>query len=405
MFQDIVLTHPSFLAAAMKASRPTLVLPNKSSSSPPQVTTITMDPIDPDRISQLSRRKLRGSASDKDNHNLRRLVLIQNSLVSISPIASPSRASPEHDEYVACSTDDELKSDRRFGEIGSGPPGSSIDDNDNDDDGFGYVFPDPSLWSGNGSGSGSSSSSSEDDDEDDEDAELVVVGESDWLDAVLSELDDEHDDEPQPISFHSPYSLRYQSHGSTRVPLPITPYHLPPSSESEDDPDHPPNFDDHDHDHDEGSSIYSDESLSEPATPLSHSLLRAAAAVASSNSNNTSNSIIKGGSIQTQPQRINVVSHSRHDFAHSSLADDEASPEDESPLSAGILPEIVVRESLKNTSYHRGGREGIAVTSSPSLSHHHHPQLQLQQHHQQQQNQNQNDYFSCHYFRGSYDSF
>lgn len=366
-----------------------------------------MDPIDPDRISQLSRRKLRGTASDKDN--LRRLVLIQNSLVSISPIASPSRSCPGPADQFA--VDDSLKSDDpRFGEIGSGLPCSSSEDDEDDDEedyGFGYVFPDPSLWVGSASGSSTStSSSSEDEDEEDEDPELVLVGESDWLDSIISELDDEQEYEEEeeeapstsfPMSFHSPYSLRYQSHGPARVPLPsITPYesdHLPISSEeSEDDPDAPPNFD-----QDEGSSVYSDESLSELATPLSHSLLRAAAAAPTVAPSSSSPSSSLSG------QRISVVSHSRHNFARTSLglADDEASPEDDSPLSAAVLPEIVVnatsvRDALKNASYRRAD-----VTSSS-------PEQQMQQAPQQlrpQHQHNPNDYFSCHYFRGSYDSF
>lgn len=409
----------------MKATRPTLVLPNKSTSSPPQVTTEIMDSIDPDRISQLSRRKLRGSASEKDN--LRRIVLIQNSLVSISPIASPSRSYPEPDELliVACSNSDDsgiVKSDRRFGETGSTTPASSNNNTASlsswlpyDEDGYGYVFPDPSIW-GSGSSTSDNSDANEEEIVDEDDDELVLVGESDWLDAVLSDLgdEDEYDEESHAqeeecysSSFHSPYSVRYQSHSPARVPLPLPPSLPLPSyerlqtspSDFDDDADALPTLD-----HDEGSSVYSDESLSELATPVSHSSLLCSAVGSSgsslSNIDNNHHSTTRGVSIQTQ--RINVVPHSRHTEFPQSQADEDASPpEADSPLSADVSSIII------KSAHHHQNRSGAKDETSSPLSHfrqhHHHYHLFSQR--QQHQQHFRPDYFSCHYSRGSSDSF
>lgn len=109
-----------------------------------------MEPsIDPVR---LSRRKLRCSTCDerRDTYSLRKAVLIQNSIVtakSIPSLPSEEDQPPCHEAQAAV---------------------------DDDEDGLGFIFPDMSSWG------------SHDDDSDEED-----LDESDWLDAVLSDLDDD----------------------------------------------------------------------------------------------------------------------------------------------------------------------------------------------------------------------
>lgn len=251
-----------------------------------------MEAVNPALIEQLSRRKLRGSAHDeqrRDKPNLRRLVLIQNSLVSISPCPSPSRTSPGPEDGCDCHNDAN-QANPTHGDYHHSTP-TSIDSEDilYDDDGFGYIFPDLSLYN------------DEDTDDEDEDDDFVghshTEAESDWLDAVLSDLDDE-DEMVESHQLASPSAARSSSssipirmihtpYGSgPRYPLPrptldSLPSTSPPSPDVEIDAEEdiedpaasfddalPPYFDS-----DDRSSIYSDES-SEPSTPLSHSLLR-----------------------------------------------------------------------------------------------------------------------------------
>lgn len=257
-----------------------------------------MEPIDPALISQLSRRKLRGSSCDerRDKHNLRRLVLIQNSLVSISPNPSPLRTSPGPDLYEDATLNQHTHNDepRRSHPVST----SGSIPYDEDDDGFGYIFPDLSLYNEN---IGDRNDEEEEDDYG-HSSTANADAESDWLDAVLSDLDDDDDEHAELVEQHhklpsssspAPPSVAPSSsipirmihtsgYGSTpRYPLPRPQMQLdalpssisPPSADADVDGDVdesnaaladdglPPYFDP-----DDRSSIYSDES-SEPSTP------------------------------------------------------------------------------------------------------------------------------------------
>lgn len=352
-------TSQSFQVSAMKSSCPSLLIQPKTASSPPQLTT--MEPVNTEIISQLSRRKLRGSPTDsesrKDKHNLRRLVLIQNSLVSISPCPSPSRSSPSTSQCLefGCSEQADNHSPANGAHDDSSSSSGVI--NAYDDDGFGYVFPEMSLWT---------------DSEEDEDEELMygtsslnMDAESDWLDAVLSDLDD-----PEPNPYHSQQQQQqqhdddeyesalasnsqsypliqppYASGLPPRYPLPRPSMHLElsPSHSDSDGPSSPPDssplhpytsaslLDDFSQlphlDADDGrSSIYSDsDESSEPATPLSHSLLRtglppfsvathssSAAGPSSSSSSQFSNSTPAAAAHSQHPHNLKRHSHHHH---------------------------------------------------------------------------------------------
>lgn len=302
--------------------KPSSLLPQpKTSTSPPQLTTHSseMDVVDPQRISQLSRRKLRGGPAEgsdtrKDRHNLRRLVLIQNSLVSISPCPSPSSsrgpssstldlalslesASSPADECSGCVV---VNDEFAAGPSSSSSPAASAQ-YEYEDDGFGYVFPEMSIY-----GHGQSDDDDEDEDADDEygNSSFNADAESDWFEAVLADLDDES---AQPSNEDDEYIDEQDSVlvplgvGGPRYPLPRPQLQildgelpLPSSSASSPGEDGAATPDEAAADHelaldssdeaidplpyldadDANSSTYSDsDESSEPATPLSHSLL------------------------------------------------------------------------------------------------------------------------------------
>lgn len=297
--------------------KPSSLLPQpKTSTSPPQLTTQSdMDVVDPQHIHQLSRRKLRGGPAEgsdarRDKHNLRRLVLIQNSLVSISPCPSPSssRGPSSSTLDLAMSLDSSTPASDCSGcvvvhdEFAAGPSSSASSPTasallDEEDDGFGYVFPEMSLYG----------QSDEDEDADDEygNSSFNADAESDWFEAVLADLDDEpaqpsnEDDEYNEVedSVHMPLGV-----GGPRYPLPRPQMQildgelaLPSAAASsptlneaatpdeEASADHELALDSSDEAidplpyldaDDANSSTYSDsDESSEPATPLSHSLL------------------------------------------------------------------------------------------------------------------------------------
>ncbi|KAF9521067.1 hypothetical protein BS47DRAFT_1357017 [Hydnum rufescens UP504] len=224
---------------------------SKNSASPPQ---LTMEPIDPARISQMSRRKLRFGSCDerRDTYNLRRLVLIQNSLVSAnSCVSSPStsRTPPQQ-----CAKGLRPPHNAR-------PLEGDTDDDDDDEYGFGFVFPDISSW--------------------DERTAEAEVDEADWLDAVLSDLDDdsttttddcEQTSPPPPAHVH--IQKPFFPHNTTLLLTSIFPPHVPLSQSNANDAtpscyssvcDGLPYFDVDDTSDSEDSS--------EPSTPLSASIL------------------------------------------------------------------------------------------------------------------------------------
>jgi hypothetical protein len=337
-----------------------------------------MDPVDPAIISQLSRRKLRGSPCDerRDRNNLRRLVLIQNSLVSISPCASPSRSSPGGE----CECEDATREERqRYAASTSTAAPAVVEDSYLDDDGFGYIFPDLSLYN------------EDDDDEDDSEEEDYGVSsnttdaESDWLEAVLSDLGDEPavvvepprnlERPSSPIPIHTAY-------GGPRYPLPRPPLELdlpsasPPSHDAEEespsalDDGLPPYFD-----ADDRSSIYSDES-SEPATPFSHSLLRSGLPEPVSSEGDSDDN-------------VGVVTHHRHySLAHSGLGDDVENRDSRAAVVVMPITSAVAADDRSAVTLFKNGQ-----------------QLEREQQ-QQQQQQLPHDYFLCHHFsRRPYDTF
>lgn len=349
-----------------------------------------MEPVDPAIISQLSRRKLRGSPCDerRDRNNLRRLVLIQNSLVSISPCASPSRSSPG----AECECDDATRERQRY-TASTSTATPAVVDSYLDDDGFGYIFPDLSLYN-------------EDDDDDDSEEEDYGVSsntadaESDWLEAVLSDLDDEPgvvvdpprnlerlpSRSPSPIPIHTAY-------GGPRYPLPRPPLQLdlastsPTSHEPEEeelqsalDDGLAPYFD-----ADDRSSIYSDES-SEPATPFSHSLLRSGLPEPVSSEDDSDDN-------------IGVVAHHRHySLAHSGLGDDAENRDSRAAVVVMPITSVVAAELVE-----RDDRSAMARFKSGGQQR---ERSQQQREQEQQEHQLPHDYFLCHHFsRRPYDTF
>src|SRR5260370_34068203 len=131
----------------------------------PQPTTTMEERIDPRRISQLSQRKLRCASCDerRDNHNLRRLVLTQNLLLSARNKSDASLSSTSTSSSSSSQSSMETE-----------PQSSGIQrteepmSNRDDDYSFGLVFPDSSSW------------------ETQDGETLTGVDESKWLDAVLS---------------------------------------------------------------------------------------------------------------------------------------------------------------------------------------------------------------------------
>ncbi|KAF8333970.1 uncharacterized protein EI90DRAFT_3050476 [Cantharellus anzutake] len=247
--------------------------------------------LDPHRISQLSRRKLRCVSCDerRDNHNLRRLVLTQNLLLSTknksnTSLASTSSSSSSSSSQSFVDTESQLGGlQHTEGSI------SPRDRNHHEDYGFGFVFPDNSSWA-------STSTSNEPDNFPD-----VVLDESEWLDAVLSDLvddsveDDDDDDNDLPATPYYPPRYQPASHiyfPSLRdAPTPSTttetksydhydPHACTPESDSGPQlgPLFPPitctcGYDGLPYFDTEDSSD-SDDSRSEPSTPLSASLRR-----------------------------------------------------------------------------------------------------------------------------------
>ena len=334
-----------------------------------------MEPVDPDIISQLSRRKLREPPSDerRDRNNLRRLVLIQNSLVSISPCASPSRSSPG----AECESDDAGRERHRYA-ASTSTAAPVVVDSYLDDDGFGYIFPDLSLYN-------------EDDDDEEDYGATPNTAESDWLDAVLSDLDDEaavvveptrnlerpSSPSSSPIPIHTGYS-------GPRFPLPRPPFPLDipssslPSHDAEEESQSPldclpPYFD-----ADDRSSIYSDES-SEPATPFSNSVLRSGLPESVSSADS---------------DKVDVVTHHRHySLGHSGLGDDVENRDSRAAVVMPITPDVAADLAERDE----------ASTVAPFKNGQSREREQQQQHRQQQL---PHDYFLCHHFsRRPYDTF
>lgn len=333
-----------------------------------------MEPVDPALISQLSRRKLRETPSDerRDRNNLRRLVLIQNSLVSISPCASPSRSTPS----VDCEQDDAGR-DKQLCNVASTSTAAPVEDSYLDD-GFGYIFPELSLYN--------------EDDDDDNEVDYGITSnteaESDWLNAVLSDLDEE-----RALAVETPRNLERSSspipihagYGGPRYPLPRPPLQLdlpstsPPSHNAEEESQSaldglPPYFD-----ADDRSSIYSDES-SEPATPFSHSLL---------------------GSGLPEPvssedrDDVGVVAPRDYSLAHSGLGDDVENRDSRAavvvmPIPSDVAVDLTERDDGPAVTVFKDGRQR---------------ERSRQREHQRQQ-QLPPDYFLCHHFpRRPYDTF
>lgn len=407
-----------------------------------------METVDPALISQLSRRKLRGSAYDeqrRDKHNLRRLVLIQNSLVSISPCPSPSRTSPAPDDACECENDatqdanQHTHGDHQYPahhHHHSEPASYGGESILYDDDGFGYIFPDLSLYN-------EDSDDDEEEDEDDFGGDSHADAEADWLDAVLSDLDEE--DEPRDLSSStgsqaaSPSSIPIRTihtpYGSgPRYPLPrptismnldaLASPVLPAVPDADVDADRdiddstatlddalPPYFDP-----DDRSSVYSDES-SEPSTPLSNSLLRSGLPSHPSFPHNHSHShhhqhqqprssILahpdNDGSENSGDHHIGVVAHSRHSLAQSysearahgsGLGDDTANRTSRAMMNVngGSGKDELEEDSDSEVL----GARALLKTM----------QAQQRQREQQRRVSPMHDYFACHFSGRPFDTF
>src|SRR5260370_34325412 len=108
----------------------------------PQPTTTMEERIGPRRISQLSQRKLRCVSCDerRDNHNLRRLVLTQNLLLSARNKSDASLSSNSSSSSSSSSSQSSVENE---------PPAKGIQrveepimENGDVDYRFGFVFPD-----------------------------------------------------------------------------------------------------------------------------------------------------------------------------------------------------------------------------------------------------------------------
>lgn len=412
----------------MKSSRHTLLMQPMTSSTPPQLTTESsvqsaMEE-DPEFISQLLRRKLTRSAHDeqrRDKHNLRRLVLINNSITSITPCPSPSRTSPGPDGCDDC--DGDAASANPIPLHHSAPvPLSGGGAFLYDDDGFGYIFPDLSLYS----------EDSDDEAEDDDfgSARASVDAESDWLEAVLSDLDDDDYEEPAelisshglphpaPSVSHAPpgpssttpirsFHTTYASGPRYPLPRPELPMQIEslPSTSSSDEMEEdvdlsiaafdealPPFFDS-----DDQASVYSDES-SEPSTPYSNSLLRHGLPShprflchdASGREQEEASGSGQSRTENADDGHIGVVAHFRHSLAQShsetrgrsaGLGDDTANRSSRAVTGAGAGDDESDDELERDT--------GAAVYQAQTL---------LKNMHAQRHQRLEHDYFSCNFY-------
>lgn len=451
--------------------KPSSLLPQpKTSTSPPQLTTQSseMDVVDPQRISQLSRRKLRGGPAEgsdtrRDRNNLRRLVLIQNSLVSISPCPSPSSSRGPSSSTLdlalslesaspagECSGCVVVNDDFAAGPSSSSSPAASAQ-YEYEDDGFGYVFPEMSIY-GHGQ-----SDDDEDEDADDEygNSSFNADAESDWFEAVLADLDDES---AQPSNEDDEYIDEQDSVlvplgvGGPRYPLPrpqmqILDGELPlPSSPPGEDEAATPDEAAADHElaldssdeaidplpyldaDDANSSTYSDsDESSEPATPLSHSVLLGRSGLPPFTS---ALPFASPRSYLNTPSH----SHSHHHFHHHVLLHrrhqyhdvEDRDPEDSfgddaedrnNSSSASVVPVSVSAAAASLAAAAEG--HGIDISHIPKTAQHFRALSPTRAQHDLSQGQVQgnsngrseqqryiaHDYFSCNLTRRSFDSY